>query len=64
MIDVHDEDNVPSALLIDDAAPEEIEALLSDESRPEAPLLLCDPFYDLVDVPDLEPFEVVSAAVE
>ncbi|MBI1949391.1 MAG: hypothetical protein HYS27_27135 [Deltaproteobacteria bacterium] len=64
VIDVFDESNVPAAPLVDDTAPEEIDALLSDESRPERPLLLCDPFYDLVDVPDLELFEVASAAAE
>ncbi|HJW75428.1 MAG: hypothetical protein A2138_01765 [Deltaproteobacteria bacterium RBG_16_71_12] len=64
MIDVHDEANVPAAPLVDDTAPEEIEALLTDASRPEPPLLLCDPFWDLVDVPDLELFEVDSAAVQ
>lgn len=64
VIDVFDEDNVPAAPLVDDTAPEEIDALLTDDSRPEPPLLLCDPFYDLVDVPDLELFEVVAAAAE
>ena len=64
VIDVHDEANVPAAPLVDDTAPEEIEALLTDASRPEPPLLLCDPFWDLVDVPDLELFEVDSAAVQ
>ncbi|MCC7539199.1 MAG: hypothetical protein IT379_23455 [Deltaproteobacteria bacterium] len=64
VIDVFDESKVPAAPLVDDTAPEEIEALLTDETRPEPPLLLCDPFYDLTDVPDLELFEVESAAAE
>ncbi|MCC7069719.1 MAG: hypothetical protein IT383_00250 [Deltaproteobacteria bacterium] len=64
VIDVFDESKVPAAPLVDDTAPEEIEALLSDETRPEPPLLLCDPFYDLVDLPDLELFEVEGAAAE
>ena len=64
VIDVFDESNVPAAPLVDDTAPEEVEALLSDETRPEPPLLLCDPFYDLVDLPDLELFEVEGAAAE
>ena len=64
VIDVYDESKVPASPLVDDTAPQEIEALLTDETRPEPPLLLCDPFYDLVDLPDLELFEVESAALE
>ena len=64
VIDVFDESKVPAAPLVDDTAPEEIEALITDETRPEPPLLLCDPFWDLVDLPDLELFEVESAALE
>ena len=64
VIDVFDESKVPAAPLVDDTAAQEIEALITDESRPEPPLLLCDPFWDLVDLPDLELFEVESAALE
>ncbi|MCC7069722.1 MAG: hypothetical protein IT383_00265 [Deltaproteobacteria bacterium] len=59
---MYDESKVPASPLVDDTAPQEIEALLTDGTRPEPPLLLCDPFYDLVDLPDLELFEVESAA--
>jgi hypothetical protein len=64
VIDVFDESNVPPAPLVEDTAPEEIETLASDPTRPEPPLLLCDPFYDFVDLPDLELFELEGAVVE
>lgn len=58
VIDVFDEAKVPAAPLVDDTAPAEIEALVTDASRPEPPMVVCDPFWDLVDVPDLELFAV------
>lgn len=49
---------MPAAPLVDETAPAELEALMADDTRHEPPVMVCDPYWDFTDVPDLEVYEV------
>ncbi len=47
VLDVADLSRAPAVILVDDTAPEEVEAVLADDTKPTPPVMVCDPFFDV-----------------
>ena len=68
LLDVEDRSPAPPMLLVDDMAPEDVDAALNDPTKLAPPVTLCDPFFDIAgatdaDAPAATPIPTVNAQV-